>query len=324
MNKKALLFSLFLAVFSASLVFWSICEQNADTDQSNLGSLFFEETAKDGLNVNKIIVKMPQQQVTLSLEGKFWRVKEADGYFAGLVVTNGLFNALNEAKIHSVIQKEITPEMQLAYPESKETPDAGISIQIFNKTGAKIDDVIIGAETDGYHYARHANSSTPVLISGNFNLPQRLDYWLQQPLITLSEHSVETVITQSETEQQLAFRPEPTLPFHDINRKEINISAFLEQFVSLNFTSVKTADNTPLKDELPKKAIVLFMESGLIYGIEVYEYDDSYWVRINLSTTSLPTKLASDYIKDSSFLYKDWFFKIDNSIGRFLVQYMIH
>ena len=324
MNKKALLFSLNLAVLSVSLVLWSIREQNVNADQTDIGNLFFEETAKDGLNITKIKIKTQKMQATLYREDKFWHVKEADGYYAGLVITNSLFNTLNEAKIQSVIRKGITSDMQLAFPENKDTPSAGISIQTFNNSGAKINDVIIGAEDDGFYYARYADSSTPMLISGDFNLPERLDYWLQQPLITLSERSVETIITQSETEQQFAFRREPASPFYDLNQKEINISTFLEQFAALNFTSVKISENTPLKDALPKKAIVIFTESGLIYGIEVYEYETSYWVRINLSTTSLPTKLASDYIKDSSFLYKDWFFKIDDSIGKFLVQYNIH
>lgn len=323
MNKRALLFSLYLAVISVSLVFWTIREQNVAANNGAIGDLFFEETAKDGLNINKIVVKTPKIQVTLYLEDKFWHVKEADGYYAGLIITNSLFKSINEAKIQSVIRQEITPEMQLAYPENNDTPAAGTSIQIFNDKGIKVDDVIIGAEQNGYRYARYADSTNPVLIGGNFILPEKLSHWLQQPLMMLSEQSVETVITQSETGQQLAFREDITSPFYDINRKEINISAFLEQFASLDFTSVKASENTPLKDALPKKAVVIFMESGLIYGIEVYEYENSYWVRINLSTTSLPTKLASDYIKDSSFLYKNWFFKIDGSIGKFLVQYMI-
>lgn len=324
MNKKALIFGLLLALLSAFGAYWTIREQNVETDNSSVGSLFFEETAKDGLSINKIIVKMPQMQATLYLDGKFWRIKEADDYYAGLITINGLFNAINEAKILSVVKQKITSDMQLAYPENKETPAAGISIQTFNKNGVKVDDVIIGANQDGHYYARYANSDTPMLISGNFALPDRLHYWLQQPLMMLSEKSVETVIMQSETGQQLAFRQDATSPFYNLQQQETNISAFLEQFSSLGFVSVKASENTPLADELPKKAIVIFLESGLIYGVEVYENEDSYWVRINLSTTSLPTKLASDYIKNSSFLYKNWFFKIDSSIGKFLVQYIIH
>lgn len=324
MNKKALVFTLFLVCVSSFLAFLTIKEPDIDGNKGNIGNLLFAKTAENGLNIDKIVIKNAKMQATIYRNDKFWHIKEADDYYAGLIPINTLFQALNDAKIQSVLNLDITPNMQLDSPEDKDTETTGILIQTFSDQENKIDDIIIGTRQNGLYYARYADSSTPMLINGNFNLPQYLYQWLQQPLMMLSPQSVESVITQSETEKQMAFRPEPMAEFHNIKQQPTDIASFLEPFASLEFISVKAAENTPLKDAYPKKTIVIFLESGLIYGVEVYEADASYWIKINLSTTSLPTKLASDYINDSNFLYKDWFFEINENTGKFLVQYTIN
>lgn len=322
MNKKALIVSLLIACLSALFAGYVLMQQNQNHSQTQIGNILFENTVKEGLNINKIVIKSPKMQATLQLEGKFWQVKEADNYFASLLTVNTLFKTLNEAKIQALLSKN-PAELNLALPEQKETPNAGISITTYN--GQKmVDNIIIGQRQNDFYAARYADSKQPFLVSGNFDLPDKLYYWLQQPLMMIAAKNVETVITQSETGQQLAFRKEMSTPFYNVQQQPTNIDALLEQFALLTFTSVKTSENTPLKDISPNKTIVIFLESGLIYGIEVYEIEGNYWVKINLSTTTLPTKHASDYIKDSSFLYQNWFFKINRDVGKLLVKYSIH
>ena len=322
MNKKSLIFALFIAGISVILALFVLNKQENHNMQNKIGGLLFEKSVTHGLGINKIIVKKPQLQITLSLEEGFWRVKEADNYYAGLVIINSLIKTLNESKIHAVLQSDITTEMNLTSSETTKKIEP-ISIQTFIND-KKIDDIIIGSQKNNFHYARYADSSIPLLISGNFNLPDKIHYWLQQPLISIDIQDIETVIIQSETGQQLAFRPEIGVPFLNVKQQPTDISPLLEQFTSLNFIDVKTAENTPLKDISPLKTIVLFAESGIIYSIDIYESEGSFWTRINLSSNNLPTKLASDYIKESSFLYQNRFFKINHDIGKYLLRYSIH
>lgn len=324
MNKKTLIFSLLIAILSVIFAWFVISnQQHSDIGQNQIGNMLFENTVKEGLLINKIIIKTTKMQVTLQLEDKFWHVKEADNYYASLISINTFLKAVNEAKIQTVIQNTDTKEMHLAEPVKKDTPNAGISIQTY-KDNRIVDNIIIGSRQNNFYTARFADSKQPLLVSGNFDLPDKLFYWLQQPLMMLDAKNVETVITQSETGQQLAFRPEMTSPFYNVRQEPTNIDGLLDQFTMLTFTTVKAAENTPLKDVAPNKTIVIFLESGLIYGVEVYENEGAYWVKINLSTNTLPTKYASDYIKDSSFLYQNWFFKISPQVGKHLIKYTIH
>lgn len=324
MNKKALVFGIILAIISVVFAILVIKnQQTADIGQSKIGNLLFENTVKEGLAVDKIIIKTPKLQVTLLRDGRFWQVKEADNYYASLLAVNTFFKTLNEAKIQAVIQSKSTIDRLLAAPTKKDISHAGTLIQTF-KGNIKIDEIIIGRRQNSFYNARYVDSQQPLLVSGDFNIPEKLYHWLQQPLMMLQPKSVETIITQSETGQQLAFRPEMSAPFFNVRQQPTNIDTLLEKFAYLSFTAVKTAENTPLKDMNPNKTIVIFLESGLIYGVEIYENEGAYWIKINLSTNTLPTKHASDYIKDSSFLYQGWFFKINPEIGKQLIKYTIH
>lgn len=322
MNKKALIIALIITVLASIFAFTALKKSSNEFKSSEIGSLFFEKTYTQAMDINKIIIKNNNYQATMILKDDYWHITEADDYFGGLIIINSLLLSMNNSVIEAIDYK-ITPEMNLNFPENKETPNSGYLIETFNKNNAKVDSVIIGSHKNDFQYARRVESDIPVLISGNFELPQKLYSWLQQPLFQIRSDSVETVILQSEKNKQLAFRVEENGPFYNSQEKITNVKDFLEEFAKFTFIDVKNYETSSLKNDNPQRVAVIFLDSGLIYGIELYENQGNYWVRTNLSSNSLPTQAASDYIKDNTFLFKNWIFKISPELGEFILNYNI-
>lgn len=321
MNKKALIIALIIAVLSAVFAFVVLLKHNSEYKSSEIGTRLFDKTYNQALDINKIIIKNNNYQATLTLKDDYWQVEESDDYYGGLIIINSLLLSMNNATIEAVDNK-ITPEMNLAFPENKDTKNSGYLLETYNKD-TKVDSVIIGNYKNGLQYARRTNGKISFLVSGDFNLPQKLYSWLQQPLLQIMPESIETVILQSEKAQQLAFRFDGNSPFYNSQQQEVDLRNLLEELIAFTFIGVENYDASELKNDNPQRVIILFLESGLIYGIEVYENNGEYWMRVNLSTNSLPTKSASDYIKDNSFIFTGWIFKLSPEVGDFLLKYNI-
>lgn len=320
MNKKILIISLMITCFSVGLAYLLLKKQNIYIDENPVGNFLFEETNKQGTDVNKIVIKAPNIQITLFYENKFWHIQEADGYYADLITINKLFQNINQAKIESL---SINVKAKDAGVEQGRYM-SGTKIQTYNKNGKMLDSVIIGKKKNNFWYASYSGSEKIYLISGDFDFSDRLKYWLQQPLISLSPENVESLIIQSSTGQQLAYRLSEKSSFFNLKQQPTNVIPLLDKFVLFTYKDVKKITNTPLESLQPEKMIVLFPYSGLIYGIEIFKIDEEYWVKVDLSITKLPTKLAKEYIKDSLFLYQGWAFKIDKNLGKYLVNFKIN
>ncbi len=324
MNKRMLLAGFLLTCISIGIAYYSIINQKIFIKENIIGNFLFEKTNKQGIDVDKIIIKAPQLHITLYYQDKFWHIKEADGYLADLVTMNKLFQDISQSKIEALATDVNIAQAGLENPTEQKNPQAGFEIYTYNKRGQLLDAVIIGGKKNNLRYAKNKNTSEIYLISGDFDLSDKLKYWFQQPLISIEPKNIESVIMQSETGQQLAFRMSEQSAFYNLQQKPTNILPLLEKFMLFTFNNAKKIQNTPLESMEPEKVIVLFPYSGLIYGIEIFKIDEDYWVEIDLSITKLPTKIASDYIKDSKFLYKDWAFKIDDNLGKYLINYKIN
>lgn len=320
MNKKTFIINLSLTCLLLIVAYALLQTQATDLNTKQIGDYVFENTNKEGTDVKKIIIKKPNLQISLFYENKFWHVSEADGYYADLVTINKLFQDINTAKIEAMATNVSTKEAEI-----KESDIIlGTEIQTYNAKGKLLDSIIIGKKKNNFFYAAKKGEEQIYLISGAFDFPNCLHYWLQQPLISIYPENIESIILQSNTGQQLAYRLSKQSPFYNIKQQEVNITPLLEKFALLMFNNVKQIKNTPLNSLTPDKIVVLFPYSGLIYGVEIFKIEEDYWLKVDLSITRLPTKLASDYIKDSLFLYEGWAFKIERNLGKYLTNYKIN
>lgn len=322
MNKNSLIYGFIFAVFSIIFAGWVIYKSSAGYGHDSVGDLLLPESYAQALDIDKIVIKNPARSITLRLKDNFWHVEEASGYYAGLIITNSLLISFNEAEIKGqpLLSKTEYAEAQLGNPELNEI-NSGNLIQTYNKNGALIESVIIGAEHNGLQYARRPDSDTVWLVSGKFDLPAKVYAWLQQPLIMLNIDGVEALsITSSDKEQSIQ-KNENSREFYNAAGERVNPYPLLEAFTSLIFHDVKTDKETSEIDGRNQRVISITLESGLIHNILAFEKNGDYWIKIKNSTSTLPTKAASDYIKGSNFLFDGWVFQLAPQVGKLLTGF---
>lgn len=322
MNKSSLIYGVIIAIFSAVIASWVVYKSSTEYCHDSVGDLLLPESYAQALDINKIIIKNAKRQITLRLKNNYWHIDEASGYYAGLIISNALFVSFNDAEIKSLPQ--LKPEeyaaAQLGNPLLNEA-NTGNLIQTFHKNGALIESVIIGASHNGLQYARRIDSDTIWLVSGKFDLPEKIYAWLQQPLITLNLDGVESLSLSSEDKQQSAHKDSETDKFYNQNGDSVNPRPLLEVFTSLIFKDVKKGQEADENNAKNQRVISIILESGLIHNILVFEKNGEYWIKIKNSTTSLPTKAANDYIKGSDFLFDGWAFMLAPETGKLLTGF---
>ena len=267
-----------------------------------VGNLVFAETNHPDNAVKEIIIRQDNQTVTLIPDNNFWRIKEADYYYAAFDVTRRLYQDMHTSRF-----TEQTSEESWDEPTEKDT-----HIKIIGENGKTLNHLILkqrGAKKDSWQ-ARLPNNMATFTVSGNYNFPVKLSDWTQQPLLALETKDIQ----QLKAGNKKVSRKEPS-------QKLINSENLERQLLYLTYDKVMSAQNfdDTLYPDCRNLSFTLF--SGLIYSLDICTDNHEYWSKLTLLTTPLPTTETNDYIKHNAFLYDGWFFKLPERIGRLLYQY---
>lgn len=325
MNKNLLISGLLVAIFSAVFAFVVINQRNQEYHQNYVGDLLFAKTYKQGLETALIIVKTPDMQATMVYDGKFWRVLEADNYYANMELINDLFTTINDSRVLSLptLGEQGEGAFKLGNPRTDDKMTSGTLIETFTSDGKVIDSVIVGSKENNHRYARYSNNPTPFLVSGEYSLPNKLYSWLQQPLLQIDPPRVIAAALYNQEGEQSANRNLYNSIFYNTKGDEVNLVELLNSLSNLIFTDVKEVNSINLDLYTLKRSALITSESGLRHQVDVFEKEGKYWITTKISSDTLPTKAVSDYIKDSTFLYQGWFFEIPIDTGKILSDYTI-
>ena len=154
-------------------------------------------------------------------------------------------------------------------------------------------------------------------------LPQEPSAWLMQPILNYPPEITEKIFIQDAAGQQSASRQTRYLPFVNHEKSIVKPDVLLEKLDFLIAGDVLSAQNFDENLYPKRRTIRLTSFSGLITTINLFHDDQDFWIYIKLSTTNLPTAAVNAYIKDNSFLYDGWFFKISAAAGRTLANYQL-
>ncbi len=327
MNKNILKYGLFLMLFSLAFAGLAITVSNFYHPQQNRGRLVFPNTVEEGLDLNKIIITGAEGRISLRLESNYWVVGEADFYYAGLERLNDLFNNLNNATYYhqQPFSEKALLEDRLADPgRNRNKEEAGVLVETFNND-KPLEKIIIGksVSSGAYSFARPAGKDEIWLIDGRYDLPQEPSAWLMQPILNYPPEITEKIFIQDAASQQSASRQTRYLPFVNHEKNIVKPDVLLEKLDFLIAGDVLSAQNFDENLYPKRRTIRLTTFSGLITTINLFHDDQDFWIYIKLSTTNLPTAAVNAYIKDNSFLYDGWFFKISAAAGRTLANYQL-
>lgn len=331
MNKKLLTFGLLVTVISFCLAIAAVWFTGHNYPEQNRGKLVFAKTVDNGLEMDKAVITTPEGTVTLMLENNYWVIKEADYYYAGIDIVNDFFRTMNTAVYFRPLKysPEALSSDKLENPDSK-SPGAGTRIETFSGNQL-LDSVIIGKQSGDkkYQFARASEKNEIWMIDADFLLPPEVYSWLMQPILNYSEDLIEQItitdtLTDSSPQTETAARSDSFQPFWNLKTSLItHPQVLLERLVFLIAEDVRSAQNFDEKLFKAHRRLTVTTFSGLITTLDLYYDNTAYWLKITLSTTSLPTSAVNAYIRDNAFLYDGWYFKIPAAPGKVFAHYKI-
>ncbi|MBR1648291.1 MAG: hypothetical protein IJ689_01660 [Alphaproteobacteria bacterium] len=128
-------------------------------------------------------------------------------------------------------------------------------------------------------------------LKGRFLIPAQPYQWFIQPLLPFDNEDIEEIYGAEP--QDFDFK---TLDFY----QAVNQSDF---------------------DEWDKKDIRIVLKNGVVIAMELFNLGHSYWVKIDMSTTVMPSLSAEEYVKNNGFLYEGWYFELPQPVGSRLWKY---
>ena len=323
MLKHAAVLAVITVLTATGSLFWVY--QNSRSELT--GSLVFAETDNQIGRISAINIRTPQDNISLVLDNEFWRVKEADYYYASFDVMRSLFENIKTSRFlrRQSINEIDYKKYELNNPY-QETTDVGTSISIINSEGQELNHLIIGRrDADNlFRFARiPGRTQTAYLISGQYSLPASLSAWTQQPLLNLEAKNIRSL----EVNGQNIKRSDPAKPFLVFHNnkplKLIRTEKLFKHLAYLSYDQVISAQNFDETRFPSVKNLKITTFDGMIADIDLFSDNKTYWIRLSLSTTVLPTTATSDYIKNNAFLYGGWFFQLPSDTGKDLSQFDI-
>lgn len=296
-------------------VVFGFLEDNAAQKQ---GQMVFAETFDKGTQIDTVKITTAQGIITLNQKDSFWFVKERGNYYADFATLQKLLMSLNQSvyAVQLPLTDEILKQGYLFLPQEDDA-HAGMLIQTYIGENL-VDEMIVGTadKSGNYFFARHPNENAVWLIDGDFKLPIISEQWILRPILSIPENSIEQITIDGKT----IAREKGLERFEDSRGMKVDAQALMTVLKGLfaddalnkeSFEKTKTDGKT-------KHQIEITTFFGLKFDCTVYETPSEMWIKINLTTTPLPKSVVSDYIKETRFLYDEWYFSVSPSQQKIL------
>lgn len=294
-----------LAILLTVSAFVCLFMANQKMKASLKGDLIFasaegEIPAFDAIKINK-----EGKQITLRRDDNFWRVEEADNYYANFTKIQSLLENITTSKIGTEIE-----------PNTKNINWTSVTLLNQNQKVGTVE--ISNATSPATHYIRYPGKNKIYLSNWQTQLPLSLSSWTQQPLLAIKKITIKKI----EKDDVIIARRGEGSAFYDVQRNLPYIrSDYLQMFDILNdlrYDKVLSSQEFDNERYAIIEQIRLTSFDGLITTIQIYTDFQRYWIKIELSETTLPSKETKEYIAKNKILYEDWWFEVTPEIGQSL------
>ena len=318
MTKRKLFFVLGAALLMLAIILGSVLALLGKNAAQKQGQMVFAETFDKGVLVDKIKITTAEDTITLVQKNSYWFVEEKGLYYADFATLQKLLISLNES-VYAVklpLTDEVLKEGFLLEPKQGEN-NSGLLIQTY--IGEEmLDEMIVGKADAGgnYFFARTPDENAVWLIDGDFRLPVLSEQWLLRPILASPEDTVESVSFNGKS----ASREEGVLRFETPDGSKANVFPLLDVLkrLTINNAMKKEVFEAEKMNNLSAQPLEIVTFFGLKFDCVLYTSDTEMWIKINLATTPLPKASVNNYIKETRFLYDDWYFSISPTQQRIL------
>lgn len=307
--------ALFLAFFTLLLLGFSIYQYGKSHYAMSRGNYFFDNS-RDNLKLYTIILDFGDgQKITMNQHNGFWRIKEADDYYASSAQAGALLKFISDTVVYRA--DKMNNDDKLKYFKNN------IKIICQDNNGNILDIAEIAPKkgNNKYHYALLNNNSFLYQLKGNFSLSPVLIDWIQMPILQLNDGDIKRI----DADNFAVFRRFSDEPFKSVENNEtaMHIGQLLNNIRLLNAEKIKHITHfTPSQFQKTKHYnITLF--NGIVYELELYRKDNEYWLHINLNHELLSSVATVQTVKERQILYDGWFFKINADKGYIISNFTL-
>lgn len=281
-------------------------------DQGSKIHYTFAEVSANPTLLSTLSLEFPDQKITFDKgEDNLWLVRNAESYPANYKFMSELLHFISSSAIYRAV--DLNPE------ESSQLFSQGVRINLYDKAGNLLDTVLLGQKNTNHQmsYAEIGENAKTFMIENNIKLPSDISFWLQQPLLSLDKSVIKSISINNHT----ASRSNRSLPFiNDKNKQEVRLGKLLQALNFVSFSNVRSAQNFDEQTAKKVKDITIEDFNGLIITLSLFKQGKDLWVKQTLSTAPLAHFSVQNFIQNSEFLYKYWYFQITPELGKILLE----
>ena len=309
MNKKyyAILFLFLLIVAVASIGAFAYREYCESAIMR--GQYTFMNTRNNIKGLHKIAIHTPQfGEINLYRKEGEWYFKEANNYFINSKMLACFYNMINKSMILTVNN---ATEKQLQNNEL--TNKTGTVVKTFDIEGKLLDEIIIGKhlENEQMTFARRGAKKYIYTISEVGCFSGNADSWLPYPLLNIDDNLIKDIVINGESAGN------SRLLSNKKYQKELEKIMKTLQFVDYLGITYKDELQQNYPQIKPTKLEIVIV-GGLIYMLDVYKIEDTYWMTVTLHTEKVARKLVAKFAKDNQKYFIDWLFHLNSAQGEVL------
>ena len=275
------------------------------------GKYTFSNTRQNISRLAKITMITPENgEINIVRQGEAWVFHEAHDYFANVEMLSEFYKMVNNSIILEV-DSESSPDKFGLDLDADNKPKLGTIVRTYDDEGVLLDDVVLSsiADTHFHRYARLTNRPYIYTVTEAVRFSGSTEAWLPYPLFGIPLEVVESLVWNSETYTGKNF--EKLLQHSAKGRRVLHALQFVE-YQGL----IPVMDFIEAYPEAKARNIRVITTTGLVYDMQVYYAEESYWLRVVLASTKVPRKAVPDFVRNNQKYFNKWLFQMTDEAFR--------
>lgn len=299
-------------VLFLGVAFWYLRYQDG---RNVRGKYTFSNTRQNISRLGKITMITPENgEINIMRQGDKWIFKEAHDYFVNVEMLSEFYKMVNNSVIIAIDDKSSSEKFGLDLDKNNK-PTLGTIVQTYDDEGKVLDSIILSSITDlNYNrYARLTNRPYIYTITEATGFSGLAESWLPYPLLGIPQDIVEALVWNSETYEKKNFK---NLLQHSAKGRRVIHSL---QFVGYEGL-IPVMDFVEAYPEAKAHNIRVITATGLIYDMQVYFVEDSYWLKVTLASKKVSRREVPSFIQANQKYFDKWLFQLSDEQGALLYR----
>lgn len=304
---------LFFFCFSAMI--FGITKNQQSFFSLSRGNYFFDNT-RNSAHLKIIRIKFGDgETISLKNKNRFWRIEEADDYYAAFQKINSFLGLIHNTMIYraDALRKQ----------DEEKFVENTVQITTFDDAGNILDEVLIApkSENNKYHYAMLNQNNFLYQLTENFNLSSIVMDWVQAPLLQIDYNRIRRIKSGDfEVYREIGDKDLKLIQSH---KTVPHIKRLVNNLWYLSPEDIRHAVHFDRQKFKLVKTFEITTLGGMIYRLNFFGDGKEYWLNISLDRELIISHEDAHTLRENGMLYDGWYFKIGFDTGEAIDNFSI-